>query len=54
MKFGFYLPNHGPTARPGPLAEIAKAGDVADFECRVGGDHIIVPQTIDSPYPYSF
>ena len=53
MKFGFYLPNHGPTARPGPLAEIAKAGDVADFDCMVVGDHIIVPKTIDSPYPYT-
>lgn len=53
MKFGFYLPNHGPTARPGPLAEIAKAGDVANFECMVVGDHIIVPKTIDSPYPYT-
>ncbi len=53
MKFGFYLPNHGPTARPGPLAEIAKAGDAAEFDCMVVGDHIIVPKTIDSPYPYT-
>lgn len=53
MKFGFYLPNNGPTARPEPLAEIAKTGDKAGFDCMVVGDHIIVPKSIDSPYPYT-
>ncbi len=53
MKFGFYLPNQGPTARPEPLAAIAKKGDELGFYCMVAGDHILVPDVIDSPYPYT-
>lgn len=53
MKFGFYLPNHGPTARPEPLAAIARKGDELGFYCMVAGDHILVPDEIDSPYPYT-
>ena len=53
MKFGFYLPNQGPTARPGPLAEIARRGDRLGYHCMVVGDHILVPKVIDSPYPYT-
>ena len=53
MDFGFYLPSNGPTARPEPLAEIARRGDRLGFHCMVAGDHILVPKTIDSPYPYT-
>lgn len=53
MKFGFYLPNQGPTARPEPLAAIAQKGDELGFYCMVAGDHILVPESIDSPYPYT-
>jgi probable F420-dependent oxidoreductase len=53
MKFGFYLPNNGPNARPEPLAAIAKKGDELGFECMVAGDHILVPDQINSPYPYT-
>ena len=53
MKFGFYLPNQGATARPGPLATIAQKGDELGFYCMVAGDHILVPESIDSPYPYT-
>ena len=53
MDFGFYLPSSGPTARPEPLAEIARQGDRLGFHCMVAGDHILVPKTIDSPYPYT-
>ncbi len=53
MKFGFYLPNNGPTARPDPLAEIARRGDQLGFYCMVAGDHILVPKAIGSPYPYT-
>ena len=53
MDFGFYLPSSGPTARPEPLAEIARRGDRLGFHCMVAGDHILVPKTIDSPYPYT-
>ena len=53
MKFGFYLPNQGPTARPDPLAEIARNGDRLGFNCMVVGDHILVPRGISSLYPYT-
>ena len=53
MKFGFYLPNHGPNARPEPLAAIARRGDELGFYCMVAGDHILVPEDIESPYPYT-
>jgi len=53
MRFGFYLPNAGPTARPDALAEIALRGDSLGFNCLVAPDHIIQPTQIDSPYPYS-
>lgn len=53
MRFGFYLPNSGPTARPEPLAAIARKGDELGFYCMVAGDHILVPREINSPYPYT-
>ncbi|MEC9309325.1 MAG: LLM class F420-dependent oxidoreductase [Chloroflexota bacterium] len=53
MKFGFYLPNNGPNARPEPLAAIAMKGDALGFECMVANDHILVPEQINSPFPYT-
>ena len=53
MRFGFYLPNSGPTARPEPLAAIARKGDALGFYCMVAGDHILVPREVNSPYPYT-
>jgi probable F420-dependent oxidoreductase len=53
LKFGFYLPNYGPTASPDPLLTIARRGDELGFECMVVGDHIVVPKGIASPYPYT-
>ena len=53
MQFGFYLPNHGPNAQPCPLAQIAQAGDRLGYYCMVAGDHILVPNRIASPYPYT-
>ena len=42
-----------PTTRPEPLAEIARRGDRLGFQCMVAGDHILVPKTINFPYPYT-
>ena len=53
MRFGFYLPNSGPTARPEPLSAIARKGDELGFYCMVAGDHILVPREVNSPYPYT-
>ena len=53
MKFGFYLPTSGPTARPEPLAEMAKKGDALGFHSMVMADHIVLPREIKSAYPYT-
>ena len=53
MRFGFYLPNNGPTAQPEPLAAIARRGDELGFHCMVAGDHILVPREVNSAYPYT-
>ena len=53
MRFGFYLPNSGPTAQPDSLSEIARRGDQLGFDCMVAPDHIIQPTNIESPYPYT-
>ena len=53
MRFGFYLPNSGPTAQPDSLAEIARHGDQLGFDCMVAPDHIIQPTQINSAYPYT-
>ncbi len=53
MRFGFYLPNSGPNARPEPLATIARKGDELGYYCMVAGDHILVPREVASPYPYT-
>ncbi len=53
MKFGFYLPHHGPTSQPKALIQIAQQGDRLGFDSMVVGDHIVVPQTVKSSYPYS-
>lgn len=53
MKFGFYLPSHGPTARRDPLIDIAQAGERLGYHSMVVGDHIIAPRVMESSYPYS-
>ena len=53
VKFGFYLPTHGPTARRGPLIEIAQTGERLGYESMVVGDHIMAPRVMKSSYPYS-
>ena len=53
MNFGFYLPSHGPTARRGPLIEIAQAGERLGYYSMVVGDHIMAPRVMKSSYPYS-
>ena len=53
MKYGFYLPHNGPTAKPGDLKHIAQKGDSLGFDCMVVGDHVMVPRQSNSQYPYS-
>ena len=53
MKYGFYLPSNGPCATAENLITIARRGEELGFHCMVAGDHVIIPRTITSPYPYT-
>ena len=53
MKFGFALSGRGPLAEPDALSAIARKGDELGFEWLLTGDHIVVPNSIDSTYPYT-
>lgn len=53
MKYGFTLPGRGPLATPETLGKIASKGEELGFDALLTGDHILVPRTIASPYPYT-
>lgn len=53
MKYGFALSGRGPLAEPDALSAIARKGDELGFEWLLTGDHIVVPDSIDSTYPYT-
>ena len=53
MKFGFYLPTHGPLAQRDPILRIASHAEEIGFDSMVAGDHVIAPINPESQYPYS-
>lgn len=53
MKYGFTLPGRGPFANPDDLGRLAKQGEDLGYDTLHTGDHIVVPKTIASTYPYS-
>ena len=53
MKYGFTLPGRGPLATPERLGTLARKGEELGFDALLTGDHILVPKTIASPYPYT-
>ena len=53
MKYGFALSGRGPLAEPDALSAIARRGDELGFDWVLTGDHIVVPNSIDSTYPYT-
>ena len=53
MQFGFGLPTRGPMATPQSLATLARTGEELGFATISVSDHIIIPKTIDSTYPYN-
>jgi len=53
MNFGFSIPTRGPLAtREGVLA-LAQRGEELGFAYLALPDHIVIPRTIASPYPYN-
>ena len=53
MEFGFDLPASGPLATPKGLITLARRGEEMGFGVISASDHIVIPRTIDSDYPYS-
>ena len=53
MKFGFGLPTRGPMAAPQSLATLARTGEELGFAIISVSDHVIIPKTINSMYPYN-
>ncbi len=53
MKYGFTLPGRGPLATPEHLTTMAKRGEELGYDSLSIGDHIVIPNNISSPYPYT-
>ena len=53
MKFGISIPGHGPAASPDNLTLIAQCAEGLGFDSVLLGDHIVIPNSIASNYPYS-
>ena len=53
MRYGFYLPNRGETARPDALEALVTRGEALGFASVAIADHVVFPVTIRSRYPYT-
>jgi probable F420-dependent oxidoreductase len=53
MRFGFYLPTRGGTARPEALTTLVRRGEALGFHSAVIADHVVFPTEVRSKYPYT-
>jgi probable F420-dependent oxidoreductase len=53
MQIGFSIPTRGPLAEPATIIALAKRGEALGFHLIAIPDHIVIPNTIATPYPYS-
>ena len=53
MEFGFGVPTRGPMANPDSLAALARGGEEMGFEIVSVSDHVVIPRSIESRYPYN-
>ncbi len=53
MHFGFSLPSRGPLATPDALVKLAEKADALRFSSLFVSDHVVIPTSYSSPYPYS-
>ena len=54
MRFGLHLPHYSAVAgTPDDLVRFAVRGEQLGFCCLSFSDHIVIPRTVDSPYPYT-
>ncbi len=53
MKFGLSAPFRGPLATPEQIRGIAEKAEEFGYDIITVSDHILLPQAVDSKYPYS-
>ena len=53
MKYGIMLPSRGDLARPENIIPIARKAEELGFAVMLFPDHIVLPNEVDSPYPYT-
>lgn len=53
MRFGFSVPNGGPLATPQGIRALAEKGEALGFDIVAAVDHVVIPKSIESIYPYS-
>src|SRR6266851_4257384 len=53
MRYGFYLPTRGPQAIPTAIETLVQRAEALGFDSVVIADHIVLPVTIESRYPYT-
>jgi len=53
MKFGLHLGIRGPAADPDSLRVIAAEAEALGFSHLGFSDHVVIADTVDSPYPYT-
>ena len=53
MDFGFYVPTRGPLSAPENMKTLVTKGEELGFGYMAITDHVVVPRTVDSTYPYS-
>ena len=53
MEFGFGVPTRGPLSSPENMVALANKGEEMGFDIVSVSDHIVIPRSIDSVYPYN-
>jgi probable F420-dependent oxidoreductase len=53
MDFGLHLPASTATVKPEDLVRFAQQAEALGFYCLTVADHVIVPNNISVPYPYT-
>ena len=53
MEFGFAVPTRGPVAAPEAIAALVTRGEELGFAFVAVSDHVVIPRSISSRYPYN-
>ncbi|MGH7771388.1 MAG: LLM class F420-dependent oxidoreductase [Candidatus Binatia bacterium] len=53
MKYGVHLPASSPGVNPEDLIRFVRQAETLGFFCVTVADHIVIPQNVSSPYPYT-